>query len=1121
MMRFPDVSRDRIVFAYADDLWTVARDGGQASPLASPKGQELLPRFSPDGETIAFVGNYEGLSDLYTIPTRGGLAVRMTFHPSDELLCDWHPDGKRLIFATSAYAGLERQLQLMTVSRQAPLPARLPVPYGANGAVSDDGQWLAYTPHSHDFRTWKRYRGGMASDIWLFHLETHAAKRMTDFEGTDSQPMWNGEDVYYLSDAGAEHRLNIWSYDTKSGERTQITDFADDDCKWPSIGPGPDGQGEIVLQNGSRLHLVDLTTRARRSLEITIPGDRPRLRKQKVDAAKFVQNADISPTGKRLALEARGDIWTLPAKDGSPRNLTRTSGVAERSPAWSPDGQWMAYLSDASGEYELHVTQSDGRGPTKVLTRNGDKFRYAPNWSPDSKHLTFTDKAGGLWWYSFDKDETRQIDVDPYAEPIIPTWSHNSQWLVYTRNSDEKAPRKFLWAYQLKDGTRKALTSGYFVDSNPVFDRKGDFLFFTSSRSFRAPKYEDLGTSFIYSDTEVIMALPLRREVRNPFLAKSDEEKWGKDKEDADDKEAKDESDKGAPAPASADSKHPESSEDKEAANNDEESSAPPSEVAEASSVKDKKSPPKEFAIDFDDIERRGFELPLPAGSYGALGVNNRGHLIFADLSREDASSEDTPLGAGGSIKLFDLKDDERKPKTVVDGASQFGMSADGKRLVVFRGPSEAFIVDAAADQKLEKMVPTAGMITMIDPREEWRQLFQEAWRLERDFFYDPKMHGVDWNAVREHYAGMLDDCVSRRDVSFVISEMISELNVGHAYYSGGDVEPGPEGNGGLLACRLELDQSAHRIAELYEGAEWDVDARNPLRAAGIQVGEYLLAINGVPLTTEEDPLSHLQGLADMTITLTISSDPKLDAEDRQVHVKAMASDSVLRFRGWIERNRQYVASKTDDMVGYIYVVNTGIPGQSDLVRQYYAQLSKEALIIDDRWNGGGQIPTRFIELLNRPVTNYWAVRDGRDSTWPPDAHHGPKCMLINGMAGSGGDMFPALFRQAGLGQLIGTRTWGGLVGISGNPGLIDGANVTAPTFAYYELDGTWGIEGHGVEPDLHVLDDPSKMMDGADPQLDAAIELMRKELSTKRHAPPPRPSYPDRSAFGIKPEDK
>ena len=468
---------------------------------------------------------------------------------------------------------------------------------------------------------------------------------------------------------------------------------------------------------------------------------------------------------------------------------------------------------------------------------------------------------------------------------------------------------------------------------------------------------------------------------------------------------------------------------------------------------------------------------------------------------------------------VFDLNDEAKAEKPVFPGSMQYTISADGKKLLVVQG-KQFLIMDAAAGAK-PTPVPTNGMTVVIDRREEWKQLFTDAWRMERDFFYDPHMHGVNWSAVRDQYAKMLEDCASREDVAYVISEMISELNVGHAYYRGGDFEKETRVGAGLLGCEFVRDQGAYKIARFYEGAPWDIDARNPLRQVGIKEGEYLLAVNRVPLALERDPWAALQGLAGQTVVLTVSSQPQSGKEDRDVVVSLLANDLELRYRQWIEHNRKYVADKTNGRVGYIYVPDTGINGQNDLFRQFFCQMNKEALIIDDRWNGGGQIPTRFIELLNRPVTNYWARRDGRDQTWPPDAHHGPKCMLINGLAGSGGDMFPALFRQAQLGKLIGKRTWGGLVGISGNPGLIDGGSVTAPTFAYYEKDGTWGIEGHGVDPDIDVVDDPAKLAEGIDPQLEVAIELMLNELKSNPYAAPQRPAYPDRSGFGIKPEDK
>jgi tricorn protease len=1081
MMRFPDVSADRIVFIYGEDVWVAPRTGGIATPLAAPAGEETLPRFSPDGKSVAFVGNYDGNEDIYVIPTEGGPAKRITFHPSAELLCDWTADGK-LIYSSDALVGLGRQAQLYVRGLDDPLPSLLPIPYGTNGVIDASGAWLAYTPHSADYRTWKRYRGGLASDIWLFNLQTHQSKQVTDFEGTDSLPMWHESTIYYVSDAGPERRLNIWAYNTQTSERYQVTKFTDNDCRFPSIGPGPDGKGEIILQNGASLHLVSLPAGQTTPVQIQVPGDRPKIRPRSVDASKFITSLNPSPNAKRVVAEARGDIWTIPVKNGTPRNLTRTSGVAERDPSWSPDGRWVAYFSDATGEYELFITHSDGSGETRQLTRDGQHFRFNPIWSPDSKWLYFSDKTGGMFLHSIETQETKNVDREPTAGQVPVSWSHNSEWIAYARDEGLRAPKNAIWIYNVLNGTKRKLTHGFFSDSLPVFDRKGDFLYFASARAFNAPKYEDAGTTFIYSGTEVLMAMPLRPDVKHPLASKSDEENWSE-------AEAKDKKDSKEPDKAT-----------------------PEKET-------DGKSEFKPIEITADGIEARAFRVPTGQGVFANLAVNDKGQLIYSKVPPRGDGSPGP--GGRGSIQLLDLNDEEPKEKAVAEGKSQFRMTNDGKKLLITEGGSQAWMVDAAPDQKLDKPIAMDGMLSQIDPRSEWKQVLRDAWRIERDFFYDPNMHGVDWAAVYEHYAAMLDDCVSRRDVSFLIREMISELNVGHAYYREGDVEQAARSNVGLMGARLELHEGAFRIAKIFQGAAWDVDARNPLVTAGVKEGEYLLAVNGVPIDATQDPYAAFRQLANKVVMLTISSDPKLDQNDRKTPIRLLESDSDLRFRDWIEGRRKYVDEKTQGKVGYIYVVNTGVPGQNDLFRQFYGQINKEALIIDDRWNGGGQIPTRFIELLNRPATNFWALRDARDWTWPPDSHQGPKCMLINGPAGSGGDMFPALFKQNKLGKLIGTRTWGGLIGISGYPGLIDGSSVTAPSFAYYDLDGTWGIEGHGVDPDIRVMDDPALMLNGGDPQLDEAIRWMLEEIPVKGFRPPARPAYPDRKGFGIREEDK
>jgi tricorn protease len=1270
MLRYPDVSREHIVFVYAGDIWLAPRTGGTATPLASPPGQEMFPKFSPDGRTIAFMGNYDGNRDIYTIPVSGGTAMRITHHPGSEMLSDWTPDGGGIIYYMSGLGPLRRQTQLFVAPATGGLPTQLPVPYGANGTLSEKdkagNQWLAYTPHTNDFRTWKRYRGGMATNIWLFNLKDNTSKQITSWEGSDTLPMWHKDKVYYLSDEGPTHRQNIWVYNTKTSHRRQVTKFADFDVKWPSMGPGRRGQGEIIFQNGSALWLLDLDTEEAKTVEITIPGDRPTIRTRQVNAAAFTTNWTISPSAARVAVEARGDIWTLPAERGSPRNLTRSSGIAERDPSWSPDGRWIAYFSDASGEYHLYITQSDGIGATRRLTTEEcgpEVFRYNPNWSPDSKRLLFTDKTGTLYMHTLadngERGTTSVIDRDPWANRLSADWSHDSNWLAYSKQHDD-GRHSAIWLYDVESDQRHQVTNGFFHDTAPAFDRKGDYLYFSSRRHF-SPTYSDIDTTFIYNGSQVLLAVPLRADMPSPWAPKSDEEDWRKNlkdgqkrdrkesDEDADEDDRDDEADGNgdaddgisgtwegmatgpSPVPpggiaftltltlgddnvltgniaaapvysgAILDGRYDPAARSMtfnidaggemvafnlKVENGELSGSATAGgqnfpisarrtggggaqqAVAAADEKGDKKEEDKKpLSIDLDGFEGRALQLPVTAGRFGRLGINDKNQLIFARLSPGGGRGGPDD-GAGAGIKLFDITDDKREEKTIAAGAINFQLSADGKKILVIRGGrgGSASIQDASAGSTA-KRVPTTGMTAHINPREEWKQIFTDAWRIQRDFFYEPGMHGVDWEAMRERYGRMVADAASRDDLSFIISEMISELNVGHAYNSGGDIESGPSVSVGMLGCDYELVDvggpesgvggrepvRAYRISRIYQGAAWDSDARGPLSQPGINVreGDYLLAVNGVPVDTSKDPWAAFVGLANRTITITVSDTPHLESVyageaekrgkengekengekengdgesrfrgQREVIVQTLASEDDLRYRAWIERNRAYVDEMTSGRVGYIYVPDTGVNGQNNLFRQFYGQVGKEALIIDERWNGGGQIPTRFVELLNRPVINYWARRDGNDWTWPPDAHHGPKVMLINGLAGSGGDAFPAYFRQAGLGQLIGTRTWGGLVGISGNPGLIDGGNMTAPTFGFYKLDGNWGIEGHGVDPDIEVIDDPAKMVGyrerAADPQLDAAIELMMRKVEERPFLRPARPGGPDRSGMGI-----
>ncbi|MCA9291490.1 MAG: PDZ domain-containing protein [Phycisphaerales bacterium] len=1213
MMRYADVSATHIVFAYANDLWIVPREGGAASPLASPPGAEQFPRFSADGKTIAFMGNYDGGRDLYTIAVDGGAPTRVTHHPSGETLCDWTPDGD-LLFSSAGLSGLGRMPRLFTVPTGGGLPEALPVPYGAAGAISDDGTWLAYTPHSRDARTWKRYRGGMATDIWLFNLKTNESRRMTDWEGTDTQPMWHGSKVYYLSDDGPAHRLNIWSYDTRTKRRKQVTDYSDFDVKWPAIGPGPRGKGEIIFENGVSLHLLDLGTEKISEVEITVPGDRRAVRSKLTDVRGQIMGWGISSTGQRAAVEARGDIWTLPAENGVPRNLTATDGTAERSPAWSPDGRWIAYFSDATGEYELYVTQSDGKGETRQLTDDGGPFKMGCMWSPDSKHILYLDKTGTGFLVNLESGERTEVDRDPVAaeNTTPPSFSQDSRWIAYAK-TDPDSFQSRIWIYNVETGEKRAVTSDMMGPRTPVFDRKGDYLFYQATLNF-SPTYSTVDNSFIYDDSTVLLAVPLRADVEYPWTPKVDEEKW-KDEKKADDEKA-DGDKKGDDEKAGDDTKGDDEGDD-DAKGGDERGPAGHADavsgtwngsvevpemgqldfsltltLAEDNSVsgtlssmmfsgdvsgswnpgskklalsvsiadgptvefdltvdgeslsgtatadgeavaisatraapdtdaddgedgsgdtakgrKGKKDKDKPVVIEFDGFESRAFRLPVPPGTFGQMAVNDKNQLIY---SRR-----------GSGIKLFDLKDDAKAEKNV-GGGGGFDLSADGKKLLIARGRGAA-IQNAGAGGSA-KDVSTSGMMARIDPHDEWRQIFHDVWLLFRDFFYVDNMHGVDWTAMRDHYAPMVDHCVSRDDLNFVIGEFIAELNCGHSYRGGGDNDDDQSFMSvGMLGCDFELVDGAYRIARIHEGAPWDADARGPLSVPGLKVaaGDYILAVNGTPIDVDQDPWAAFIGTAGRPTTLTVSAKPEMDDDAREIIVEPIGNEGGLRYRAWIESNRKRVEELSDGAVGYIYVPDTGVNGQNDLFRQFYGQIGRKALIIDERWNGGGQIPTRFIELLNRPRTNYWARRDGKDWGWPPDSHQGPKCMLINGLAGSGGDMFPWLFKRAGLGKLIGTRTWGGLVGISGNPPLIDGGFIRVPTFGFYETDGTWGIEGHGVDPDIEVIDDPAKMVDGGDPQLEAAVNLMLDEIRKHPYTRPKRPADPDRSGMGVLDKDK
>lgn len=1064
MLRYPDVSETHIVFVYAGDLWLAQKTGGPAQRLSTPPGEESFPRFSPDGRQIAFTGNYDGNSDVYVVPVEGGVPRRLTWHPLPDRVVDWTPDGSAVMFASRRLSGKERFERLFTIALQGGEAEVLPPAYGAFASLREDGRTLAMTQRSRDFRTWKRYRGGLAPDVWLFDLETLEARRLTESDANDSVPMWHGETLYFLSDRDENKRPNVWAWSEMEGFRP-VTHHELHDVRFPAVGPS-----DLVYEVAGRLHRVDLASGEDSEVEIQVLTDGATLLPRVEAVGDAIAHAHVSPSGKRALFEARGELFTVPAEHGVTRNLTRTSGVAERNPAWSPDGKWVACFSDASGEYELTVRPADGSGEPRTVTTLGPGYRYRPFWSPDGGKIAWVDQAKGVYYADVETGEVVEVDrllweAHGGLEGFAVSWSPDSRWMTWSRLLDNVLFGVFL--FDTVEGERHPVTSGFYSAMSPAFGVDGEHLFFVLNRRF-VPTYDDFGSNWVYANSGHLAALPLTADGPSPLAPRNDVE-------------ADDEKDEAAGEEAKDGDSDDEGKEDEE-------------------------TPAVE--IDLEGLESRMVVLPVPAGNLSNVAAVE-GKVLYLRGERSGATDGPFPDG-GGTLQIYDLE--EREEQTVLAGVEGYAVAAGGERLLVATG-SDWGLIDPAPEQKVEEPFDLAGMETIVDPRAEWRQIFADAWRLERDYFYDPNLHGVDWDEMRRRYGRLLEDAVTRWDVNFVIGELIGELNSSHSYRGGGDREQ-PRSRGiGLLGADFALEEGAWRIADIVDVAPWETEVRSPLREPGVEVdeGDWLLAVNGVPVDPGREPWAALDGLAGQTVALTVNDRPSADGA-REVLVETLGSEERLRNLAWVEAKRQRVDEATGGRCGYIFVPSTGIDGQSELVRQFYPQVSRDCLVVDERFNNGGQIPNRFIELLNRPRLNYWAVRDGRDWAWPFDGQQGPKVMLVNGWAGSGGDLFPLYFRQAGLGPLIGTRTWGGLIGVSGAPALVDGGVVTVPTFAIYDLEGNWIVEGHGVDPDIEVPEDPSALAKGVDNQLEVAIEEVLRRLEANPPVTPARPAYEDRS---------
>ena len=1056
LVREPAVSAEQAAFVYAGDLWIVDLRGGTPRRLTVSPGLEASPAFSPDGKWIAFSADYGGNPDVFVIPSEGGQPRRLTWHPSADVVEGWTPDGKKILFSSGRYSHTRRYSRLFTVPLQGGLPEALPMPMAEHGCFSPDGQKIAYTPIRDAFRTWKRYRGGMTTPIWIFDLETHEVEEIPHGNATDTRPVWLGNTVYFMSDRG--RTMNVFAWDAGTGKVRRVTRHEDFDVKWLS-GWG----GRVVYEQAGRLHILDAETGGSRPFPVRISPDLPALRPRWVEARRYVRSMGVSPTGVRAVVEARGEILTVPVKDGDVRNLTRSPGVNDRYPAWSPDGARIAWFSDEGGEYALMIRDQVGKKPAERIDLGAPTFYYSPRWSPDGKKILYTDKKLHLWYLDLEDRDPVLVDTDLYDDPspgMDPCWSPDSRWIAYTRDMPNKFRALFL--YDLSTGKTHRVTDGMSYAASACFSRDGKYLFFKASTDYGLhTAWLDMSSYDRPVKWSLYVAV-LSAGEPSPFRKRSDEEKAGAGKKEKKGKTAE----KGKKGSGKV--------------------------YGPAKEKKEKKT-----KIDLEGLDRRILALPVPARVYGRIRTAAGGKVFYIEQDRR---------GRGSRLRVFDMK--TRKEKVFMEGATGFQVSADGKKLLYVSGKTLGIAGTQGAPKpgegrlgKLEKAK------ILVDPKAEFRQIFDEAWRIERDFFYVANMHGADWRAVKEKYRPFLDHVGSRSDLNFILAEMIGELVVGHAYVGGGD-SPKIEGEpAGLLGADLERKGNYYRFSRIYGGLNWNPGLRAPLTEPGVKVseGDYLLSVNGIPLRAPVNPYSLFTGTAGKLTTLRVNSKPE-EKGSREVTVVPVSGEGGLRLMAWVEENRKKVEKLSGGRLAYVYMPDTGRGGYTFFNRYYFAALDKQGVILDERFNGGGSVADYVVDLLGRKPLCWWATREGRPIGSPNACVFGPKVMIINQYAGSGGDAMPYFFRERKLGRLVGKRTWGGLVGIYNYPPLMDGGFITAPRIGIFSVDGKWIVENKGVEPDIEVEMTPKEVIAGRDPQLEAAVKEALKELEAH---PVPRPVRP------------
>ncbi len=1061
LLRFPAVHGNQVVFTYAGDLYTVPLKGGVARKLTSySSGYEVFARFSPDGKQIAFTGQYDGNTEVFLIPSQGGVPKRLTYtatlHRDDisdrmgpnNIVMTW-ADNNHIVYRSRKQSFNSFKGQLFKVSINGGLSEELPLPSGGFCTYSPDGKKLAYNRVFREFRTWKYYKGGMADDVWIYDFDANKVKRITNTINQEIFPMWHGNKVYFLSDR--DRTMNLFVYDLTTKATTKLTHYTNYDIKFPSL-----GDHSIIYENGGELFNYELSTGEITKVPVYIENDLITGRNALKDASKLIRSWALAPDGKRVAFGARGDVYTVPAKHGITRNLTQSSGAHDRNVEWSPNGKYISYISDRTGEDEIYIQNQNGMEKAIQITSGSDTYKYNPVWSPDSKKLLWSDKMGRLLYVDIDSKKVTTVVADSKDWEIRDyTWSPDSRWIAYTLPHNRSMSR--ILVYNLENKKTAFVTDEWYNAGNPEFDPEGKYLYFTSSRDFH-PIYSWTEWNHAYQDMQQVYMVTLRKDIPSPFAPENDEVSV-KNQENGKKKKSEKKSEK--------------NSKEKSSVNN--------------------------INIDFNGISNRVIKVSKKPGSYWNLSAV-KGKIYYAFNSSKD----------GMQMKLVTLKGHK---ETDLGKIASFVISADKKKMLVNTHGKYAVINLPSSKINAKDFVDVSDMKVMVNLPEEWNQIFVESWRQMRDFFYAPNMHGLDWPKIKEKYGALVPYVKNRNDLNYLIGEMIGELSIGHAYVNGGD-KPSPKRiKTGLLGAKISRDNSGYfRIDKILKGENWTKETRSPLTEPGVNIneGDFIIAINGKPVTQTNDLFTMLTGTAEKEVMLTINSQPSKDGAHNEI-VVPIGDEAGLYYYNWVMNNIEKVNKATNGEVGYIHIPDMGPEGLNEFVKLFYPQLNKKALIIDDRGNGGGNVSPMIIERLARKLTLYGTSRNNDITTKPEQIMLGPKVLLIDNYSASDGDLFPYQFKKLKLGTVIGVRSWGGVVGIRGSLPFIDGGDLRKPEFAPIDTEGKWTIEGHGVDPDIVIDNDPVKEYAGDDQQLDKAIEVALQQMKNVKPIPP-IPPFPDKS---------